>query len=162
MTDPIELAAGRLARKAVEWNPDTPYAEDDIRYGLAVKMGFYFIIVLTVLLGLITNELYNAALSMFVFWLLRNFTGGFHLRLTPCLIVSVTLFCTVPHIPIGDTTTVILTTISLIIVVLCSEKRTPRHLLLAAVLIGTNYAFQSSTIALTILAQSITLIRTRR
>ncbi|MFN0222142.1 accessory gene regulator B family protein [Paenibacillus sp. KR2-11] len=148
---------------AKSWDPSIEEHVEDIRFGVALRLNYYLVIFLTLLVGVLTHAFWNTVLTVISFVLLRRFTGGFHMpTLTWCLFVSVTLLSSIPHIPIVQGATYYLNLMSLLLVLAFSDKRTPDKLCGAVIMIITNLIFNSPIIAMTFLVQSVLLIKLRR
>jgi accessory gene regulator B len=163
MTDPIELTASKLAHLAKRWNPDITDDVEDIRYGVALRLNYYLIIAICLIIGLATHKVIETILSMSSFIILRRFSGGRHCpTLTMCLFVSVILLAGIPHIPpIGAAATYLLNALSLVFVVLFSERRQRENVMGAMIMFMANFIFNSEVISLAFIAQGLLLIKRR-
>jgi accessory gene regulator B len=162
MTDPIEIAAYKLAIKLKKWNPDIQGHVEDIRYGAAYYINYYSVIVISLIIGLITNELLWTCMSLLSFGILRRYTGGLHLpSLTSCAIFTIAVVSIIPHIYVNSLAIQIFNLVSFVLVCLFTEKGKNAKRI-ALMIICTNIIFLSSTLALNFFVQSLLLIKWRR
>ncbi|WP_163854570.1 accessory gene regulator B family protein [Paenibacillus elgii] len=162
MVDPIEYVSYKIAVKAKEADPENTDDVDQIRYGVALDIGFYSVILLTVAIGMITKEFWGTLIGMGAFYYLRKFTGGFHFSsLFVCTIVSVAILSIIPHIHLSEFTVVSLTFICIPLIIFFSNKDTKTKAI-ASLIVLINFVFISPAAALAFFAQSLTLIKLRR
>ncbi|KZE79346.1 hypothetical protein AV654_17915 [Paenibacillus elgii] len=163
MNDPIEIAAGKLAHLSKKWNPDITADVEDIRYGVALRLNYYLVILGCLIIGLATQKIMETIISMISFILLRRFTGGLHMpTLTLCFVISVGLLSGIPHIFLGKVASIAFNVLSLILVLLFSERRQRHNLMGASMLIGSNLILNSEAVSLSFFAQSLLLIHFKR
>lgn len=162
MVDPIEAVAYKVAVRLKKWNPDITAHVEDIRYGAAYYINYYSVIIVSLMVGFLTNELLWTSMSLISFGILRKYTGGFHLKsLTGCAVVTVILLSLIPHIKISDNWSIqVLNLASLLLIVLYTKNNPNKYM--GLMIVATNFMFSSSTIALTFLVQSLTTIKFNR
>lgn len=157
MKDPIESISYALAVKAKEWYPDLNRDVSDIRYGLALNLNFYGVIVVTLAIGLLTHAFPETALTMAGIWVLRRLTGGRHMpTLTLCFLFSVAVMAAIPHIHLSAYWTDWVNTAALLLTAMFTEYR--RRLPIAAAIIAVNFVLASDILALAFLSQVSTCI----
>ncbi|WP_161783541.1 accessory gene regulator B family protein [Paenibacillus tyrfis] len=163
ITDPIEKLAELLAIKAKSWDESIEFDVDEIRYGLSVRIAFALVIISTLLIGFLSERVVETTLTIFSFWLLRNLTGGFHLKsLTLCVVVSVILLSIIPHIQISPLILPYIGLLTLVIVIFFSENRDFKSLSLTFMIVFSSIFFSNSSISLSLFSQSLTLIKIGR
>ena len=162
MVDPIESAAYKVAVKIKKWNPEITAHVEDIRYGAAYYINYYSVIIVTLMIGLLTDELLQTFISLLSFGILRRYTGGFHLKsLTGCTAVTIILLSVIPHISIVGTWSIqSLNLVSIMLIVLNIKNKTNKYM--GVMLVVTNILFASSAIALSFFVQALTIIRLNR
>ncbi|MBU7320831.1 accessory gene regulator B family protein [Paenibacillus oleatilyticus] len=160
MNDPIEIVASKLAHLSKKWNPEITDHVEDIRYGVALRINYYSVVLGCLIIGFVTGKVLETIVSMISFILLRRFTGGLHMpTLTLCFFVSIALMSGIPHISLAQNISIVLNIISLVLVLFLSERRQRHNLMGACMLIGSNFILNSDVIAMSFLAQSVLLIR---
>ncbi|MDM5278778.1 accessory gene regulator B family protein [Paenibacillus silvae] len=97
-----------------------PADAEVIAYEVGRKLNFRVTIALTLLVSWFTGHLIGAIIAMCTFAFARRITGGLHLNLTMCTIVSVALFSTAPVIPMSTGAVVILSILLSIFYILLS------------------------------------------
>ncbi|OMF09538.1 hypothetical protein BK129_01395 [Paenibacillus amylolyticus] len=85
-----------------------PADAEVIAYEVGRKLNFRSTIIITLILSWFTGHLIGSIIAMSTFAFARKITGGLHLNLTMCTIVSVALFSTAPVIPMSTFAVVIL------------------------------------------------------
>ncbi|CAM4469910.1 accessory gene regulator B family protein [Paenibacillus xylanexedens] len=85
-----------------------PADAEVIAYEVGRKLNFRLTIILTLISSWFTGHLIGSIIAMSTFAFARKITGGLHLNLTMCTVVSVALFSTAPVIPMSTFTVVIL------------------------------------------------------
>ncbi|MDF2925195.1 MAG: putative accessory regulator protein [Paenibacillaceae bacterium] len=113
----IILGIARSAAKVIrKYSGDETASLDRMAAILALKLNTWLIIAATVLLSAFTGRLFESLIAMGVFVALRTNSGGRHMpNLDLCFLVSVSLFLTIPYIPVNNGWFMILFLICLII-----------------------------------------------
>jgi accessory gene regulator B len=132
------------------------------------------IVIETLIVGWLSGKLLETTLILFMFALLRFFSGGFHIRSTVgCNIVSTAICSGIPHIPVmNEQYTIILTVISLILIYFFApnvdintvvDKKYYKLLkYISLVIVSSNFLFLSYTLCIAFLIQSLTLFPLRK
>lgn len=102
----IEMVSRKFAMSVKRAYP--PANEEVIAYEVGRQLNFYSIVILTIGISLLSGHLIGSVAAMCTFAFARKITGGLHLKLTPCTIVSVSLFTVAPVIPMSTFCVVIL------------------------------------------------------
>ncbi|WP_411830314.1 accessory gene regulator B family protein [Paenibacillus alba] len=162
MRDPIEALAYKVAITVKKWDPGITEHVEDIRYKVAYYINYYSVIVISLLIGVMTNELIGTCLSLISFGILRKYTGGYHLKtLTGCAVLTIFLLSLIPHIYMGFFIPQILNIVSFLLVFFFSSKGNHARYL-SLMLIGSNLILNSPVVSLAFAIQSILLINSRR
>ncbi len=166
-----------LAQRAAEYiksrSPEHPASIPVLRHALAIIINMVMIIVLTVVVTAAIGTLDRAIVMMITFVILRQITGGYHLRSGIwCVVVSTSLFVGLTLIHVSETTILIMTMISILLILWFAPSRIEKQSripvkyypvlkVLGAVIVAINLLIGSEAIGLAVLAQSLLLIRLR-
>lgn len=154
----IEYAARKLSIRINKIIPDSNV--NIMAYSIGMKLNFYLIITLTIVIGLMTGHLIDSCMAMCGCAILRRLTGGRHLSLTACLVFSVLLFTTSPILPISFTFMILLTCLTILLLALYS-KVSAKNKSLSLALVCTNFLIFSPSLALVFAVQAASLINRR-
>ncbi|MGW8956226.1 accessory gene regulator ArgB-like protein [Paenibacillus sp. NPDC055715] len=170
----IETMAFKLANQIKRTVPDHPASIPVLKYALALIINASMIIVLTLLASFFTGRTAEAVMILVAFALLRQMSGGIHLKTgMACVVVTSVAFTAISCISLHSWWTNLFTGLSLLLV-LCfapsrieKQSRIPSRFypllrLLSSLLVCTNFVIGSSVVAVAFLIQSLTLIRGRR
>jgi accessory gene regulator B len=170
----IEPLALRMAQHIKSVVPDHPASVPVLKHALAVILNIGFITVATIIIALLTGKAREVFTIMIAFAFLRQMTGGIHLKSgMGCVVVSTLLFTGLSFITLDHKWTMIATGISMILILLFApagiEKQTripPKYFsvlkVVSLILVGFNLWFAAPFIAISVLAQALTLINVRR
>ncbi|SET49103.1 accessory gene regulator B family protein [Paenibacillus sp. NFR01] len=84
----LEKLSRHIALKIKQYDPDGPGSVEVLEYGIGLKLNLYAGILLTVLFGVLFSDVLSALLALGAFIALRKFSGGVHLPITVCSIVT--------------------------------------------------------------------------
>ncbi|MGM0882571.1 MAG: accessory gene regulator ArgB-like protein [Bacillota bacterium] len=170
----IDSLALRMAEGIKNAVPDHPASVGRLKYSLTFILNAVFIITLAVMVSLVTHKVFEAATVLFAFGLLRQVSGGIHLKSgTLCVVVSVSGVTALSFFSFQDSILVnLLTGISVIIMLLFApsgienqtriqKKYYPVLKVLAVLIVSSNFYIGSSIIACTFIVQAVTLILRR-
>ncbi|WP_179032168.1 accessory gene regulator ArgB-like protein [Paenibacillus kribbensis] len=170
----IETMASKLAKQIKDTVPDHPASVPVLQYALALIINASMIIILTLFASLFTGRMAEAATILITFALLRQISGGIHLKTgMACVVVTSVAFTFLSCITLDSWWTNLFTGIALMLV-LCfapsrieKQSRIPARFypllrLLSSILVCTNFVIGSSVVAVAFMVQSLTLIRGRR
>lgn len=152
----IESLSRKTSMTIKRWDSDITTSVDVLSYYIGYYINFLSIVLIPLIIGLFTQELAGTAIAIGGFALLRRYSGGFHLPLTPCAILCISMFSIFPHIAISQNTVIIVNVVALLIVG-CFANNRP----IAIIIVLTNFLFMSEPLALTFIAQALTLIKYR-
>lgn len=170
----LEHMSGKLALRIKSVVPEHPASPAVLKFAIAVILNVFFIISLTLAVSLLTDRTGEALQILISFALLRQVSGGAHLRSgMACVLLTAGLFTVLSFVDVNSTVILLMNGISLLIVLwlapLGIERQTriprahwPKLRLIAALLVVMNFAVGSSVIAASFLVQSISLILARR
>lgn len=165
----ITKLSGYLANSIRNGNPNAS-SFVVLRYALNAIINAIIIISFVLVIGLITGKFYESILAVLAFPVLRYFSGGMHLKSsTICNIISTIIILICVYMPISYWYNgIVLNIVSLILLVIFApsgikqskmKKENYKYLKLVALLIvGSNFVFQSPMLSLAFFAQSVTTI----
>ncbi|WP_138751781.1 accessory gene regulator ArgB-like protein [Paenibacillus sinopodophylli] len=170
----IEAIASSIAVGIKKVVPEHPSSVAVLQYSLALILNGAFIIGLSLLLSIITGKTAEVAIILISFALLRQVSGGLHLKSgMSCVLVSTGVATVLSLVNLGQTITLTITAISMLLMLLLApsniekQSRIPKRYYpilkaVSVVIVAVNLLIQSDVIALAFIAQGITLILTRR
>lgn len=166
----IESIANRLAAEIKRQVPEHPASQAVLRHSLAMVLNVGFIVIFSFVLSLWTGYTKEVGLIMLSFALLRQVSGGIHLKSgISCVIVTTSLFTALSFFHADLLYLQMMNTISLLLILryapsrIEKQSRIPKHhypklKAIAAAFVLVNFFLQSPIIAVTFLVQSLTLI----
>jgi accessory gene regulator B len=144
-----------VARVIHEANPEETSSTERLTALLALQVVNFGVIIASLTIGALTGRIWETALSVLTFVVIRMLTGGFHFKsLDSCFVVSTAVLSAIPHI---DVFPWVPTIVAIVLIGIYSRKRR----LLPILIIGANLIVGSPVIALAAAAQSLTLIERR-
>ncbi|AFC28751.1 Accessory protein regulator B [Paenibacillus mucilaginosus 3016] len=166
----IDHSAMKIATKIRE-NYEFAASEKVLFYALSLIINTSSAILITIIIGTLTNHLLNALLAIISFLVIRNVSGGFHLRSSlACCVFSTIMLVIFTHSTYKFSYLgYLLNLISLLIMLyqapfgIENYSRIPKKYysylkLIAVVLVTSNFFIQSSLLATVFFAQSLTLM----
>ncbi|MCD9023291.1 accessory gene regulator ArgB-like protein [Cohnella silvisoli] len=170
----IGLLSKRLATVIKTTVPDHPRSENVLAYAISFILNALFIISLSLIVSLFTGKVTEAATILVAYAVLRQVSGGMHLKSgTLCIVVS-TLGVTIVSFANFDYSVVlIMNAINVVLAVLFAPSRIEKQtripvrfyplLKIASILIvSINFIINSPILASAFLVQCLTLIKLRR
>ncbi|WP_405111728.1 accessory gene regulator B family protein [Paenibacillus sp. FSL K6-1217] len=170
----LEHMSGKLALRIKSVVPEHPASLAVLKFAIAIILNVLFIIGLTLAVSLLTGRTTEALLILISFALLRQVSGGVHLKSgMACVLYTATLFTLLSFIEVGSTAVLLMNGISLLIVLWLApigiERQTriprqhwPKLKVIAVILVAANVVAGSPVVAASFLAQSVSLIMARR
>lgn len=170
----IEAWAGKLASTIKKANEQHTAHEAVLKYALTIVINFIIPVCASLLIGWITEHFIDTALSLIAFTLLRAVSGGFHFKsANVCMVVTTCIISIPPHITILGQWILVLTSISFLLAVLLApanirgyarmpEKYFPIMKVLSLLIIGSNFIWGSSLLAVVFFIQGFLLLPLRR
>ncbi|WP_285074595.1 accessory gene regulator B family protein [Paenibacillus sp. UMB7766-LJ446] len=163
----LERLSRRIAISIKKADSDGPGTVEILEYELGLRLNWYTGLLLTVILSLVFGTFFGSLITLFSFVILRKFSGGVHLPITICSIVTGFVAALIPLINLDFETILLLNTISLIIVLLYApnefEYVNPtswdRWLKwISAALVAMNFVVKSPEITLAFFIQAILIL----
>jgi accessory gene regulator B len=166
----LERMAGWAAARIKLMVPEHPASYAVLRFALAVIFNIMLVISCTLLVSLVTGNTAEAGLILISFALLRQVSGGVHLKSgMSCVIVTTVMFTILSYVQAGPAGVQLMNGLSLLLVLLLApagiDKQTriprqhwPKLKIIAAVLVTMNFFIASPVIAAAFAAQSISLV----
>lgn len=114
----LERLSRRIALSIKAADPEGPGTVEILEYELGLRLNWYTGLLLTILLGLAFGTFIGALIALFSFVMLRKFSGGAHLPITICSVVTGVVAALIPLIHLNVEAMLFLNVISLIIVLL--------------------------------------------
>ncbi|WP_379141551.1 accessory gene regulator ArgB-like protein [Paenibacillus sp. sgz500992] len=170
----IDRISERIAYNIKKVVPDHPASQAVLKYALEVVLNVVFIIVITLAISLLTGNFSEALTILVSFALLRQSSGGVHLKSgVACVIFTTTLFTVLSFINVNLLVVQVMNAISFLIILWLApigiEKQTripkrhyPKLKIIGLVLVATNVIICSSAIAVSYFAQSLSLLIARK
>ncbi|MFS0726121.1 accessory gene regulator ArgB-like protein [Paenibacillus sp. 1P07SE] len=127
-------------------------------------------IVLSLTAGYLLGALADTLVVLIAMALLRNLTGGYHFQSpTACILISSTVVAAIPHIPFSDAWFIPCAAVAMLLIILfapsdlkgvttLSARRLLVMKLVALAIVGSNFFIESHLLALSFLAQVLTII----
>ncbi len=172
MIDQLALKAATYIKKKAP--ADHPTSIAVLKHALAILINMVMIIFVVIVITSMLGTVKQAVISMISFAILRQITGGYHLKSgIYCVIVSSLLFIFLPIIYLPDSIVIYFTLASMLLCALfapsdiAKQSRIPAkfypHLkVLGIFVIASNLLFVSNIVALSFLVQTLLLIKWRR
>lgn len=170
----IPRLAQITARRIKAAVPDHPASYDVLLFSLLAVLNVAGIVILSLLISLFTDKLPETITALISFAVLRQLSGGLHLKSGDwCVIVSTLGIALVSFADFPRAIDMLLTAISFVLAILYAPSRIrnqtriperyyPLLKISACVLIALNFLIGSSVIAAAFFVQALTLIRGRR
>ncbi|MGF7050772.1 accessory gene regulator B [Paenibacillus sp. DS2015] len=170
----IESLALKIAIGIKQSAPNHPSSVDVLKYGLALLLNIVFIITGSLMISMVTGKVTHVVAILISFAVLRQLTGGIHLKSgMSCMICSITLFTVVSFANFDGYYVELLTGASLLLILLFApsgmneqsaipERYYPLLKLIALILVSLNFIIVSPVIAASFFIQSLTIVRGRR
>lgn len=170
----IQEISLKLATQLKRIVPEHPRSVEVLKYGISFLINTFSIIVLSIIISVFTGHTLDAVIALISYALLRQVSGGFHLKSGGlCIAISTLGITMISFSDFNQNIIYILTIASLVIVLLFAPseigkqtrippKYYPLLKVLCLVIVGSNFLFCSSVLASSFLVQSLTLVRGRR
>jgi len=170
----IEAMAGALAARVKRVVPEHPASEAVMKYSLTLIINGTSIIGLSLLISLVTGRFYEALTVLIAFALLRQMSGGIHLKSgTVCMVVSTVGVTLLSYASFSTEYVYGFTAVAALLALIYAPSRiekqsriNPKYYPLLRVysvlLISINFLIGSPVIAASFFLQGLTLIRKGR
>lgn len=166
----MNILSYKLATIIKQANPQETSSVEVMQYALNIILNGLLIVIVSLLIGGVTDRLSDTAIVLFSFAVLRFFSGGKHLKTAAaCNVFSITLCSSIPHISYLFQDHVWLINIASLLLILAFapspdiHAQVPLHWypwmkLVSILMVSANFFVASSVIGLAFLAQSLTVI----
>ncbi|OZQ66037.1 hypothetical protein CA600_12310 [Paenibacillus sp. VTT E-133280] len=84
----LEKLSRHIAIKIKSDDPQGPGSVEVLEYGIGIQLNLYFGIISTVIFGYIFSNVLSSMIALLSFMALRKFSGGVHLPITLCSLVT--------------------------------------------------------------------------
>ncbi|OKP91362.1 accessory gene regulator ArgB-like protein [Paenibacillus sp. P32E] len=170
----INVLALKIASKIKEAAPTHPASIAVLSFSLALLINAFAIVSLTVIIALFTNKVGAAITALLSFAVLRQLSGGIHLKSGMGCIALTTGIMTFISFTNPNQTSIFLLNITSVALVLIfapsrierqsriPEKYYPHLKIVSALLVSMNFLISSPIVSVSFFIQSITLIKPRR
>jgi accessory gene regulator B len=167
----IEYLSLRIANHIKAAVPEHLTSVAVLKHSVGIILNVLFIVGLTIGMSLITGKVKEASLLLLMFAILRQMTGGIHLKSGIGCVLTTSITCiALSFLSLNYNWTIAATILSIVLILIYApsgiekQSRIPKRYYpflkcIAVALVGTNLIFASSVIAISFLVQSITLIR---
>lgn len=169
----ISYLSGKLADSLKAAVPNHPTSTAVLKYSISFLLNAVFVIVLSLTVSLFTGHWKEALTVLAAFPLLRQVSGGIHLKSSmTCVLVSTGGTTLLSFLSLDYTWTIALTCVSCLLVLLFApsriekQSRIPRKYypllkLISLLIVSSNFWIASPVLAGTFLVQAVTLIKVR-
>ncbi|MEK5060454.1 hypothetical protein BK126_04305 [Paenibacillus sp. FSL H7-0326] len=167
----IDTAARKISVYIKQQVPEHPSSVEVLEYSIGMFLNIAAIIIGSLGVSYLTGNTTEIIIILISFSLLRQVSGGIHLKTgTACAVVSITLFTLISFFNTDrDTLIHAITVITLLIVLIYApsnfekqhnvpKKFYPLLKLISFIMVMTNFVFVSDALAISFFIQSITLI----
>ncbi|MBX4149871.1 accessory gene regulator B family protein [Paenibacillus sp. FSL W7-1279] len=167
----IEGLSKRIAEGIKRQVPDHKSSVSVLKHAITIILNVLCIVVFTLLISIFTGNVKQAVIALTGFAVLRQFSGGYHLKTgAGCIAFTTALFTLVSFADMGNASILVITALSLLLVMLFApsriekQSRIPRKhyvklRLISCFIVMFNFGLQSPTLAVIFLVQAISLIR---
>lgn len=167
----IEGLSERIAERIKRRVPDHPSSVPVLKHALAILFNVMFIVVFTLLISIFSGNVREAVIALTGFAILRQFSGGYHLKTgAGCIAFTTALFTLVTFVDMGIAAVLVMNALSLLLVMLFAPSRIERQSripskhysklrLISCFIVMFNFVLQSPTLAVIFLIQAISLLR---
>lgn len=165
----INSLSRRLAVGIKNIVPESPQSVEVLKYSLSFVLNFVFVVVLSLLISIFTGHVYDAVIAMVSYAILRQVSGGYHLKSGMlCVVVSAAGITAISLADFSDRVTIWATIGALILCAIFSPQMKnhtripgryyPLLKVISVLMVATNFLFNSPVIAAAFFVQGLTLI----
>lgn len=167
----ISKVANKMAVWLIDRSPNARYSVASIEFILIIILNVLLTIFVSLPIALILGHFIETAVILFASFILRQYSGGYHMSESwRCIVTTVILSNVIPYIHISTITVLILTGLSGVLAAIFAPSRIEldtvipkseyKYLrILSVQIICFNFLFLSPVLAITFALQSISLIR---
>ncbi|THF73100.1 accessory gene regulator ArgB-like protein [Cohnella fermenti] len=166
----IEKLALSIATSIKNVDKDQTPSIEVMKFSLITILHTLFTMIVITVIGFIFGEPWITFYGLLYFMFLRFFSGGYHLHSSNlCTLLSITLMCSAPFIPITKEMIIYGNCVNLIMVAIFApsnikgfaqipEKYFPILKLVSIVIVGANFLIQDPALTIVAIFQSILLL----
>lgn len=166
----LEQLSGWIAARIKETVPEHPASYAVLKFAMAIVLNVVFVTGFTLLVSLVTGNVGEAGLILISFALLRQVSGGVHLKSgLACVLFTTGLFTALSYVQLDMFYVQLMNSLSLLLVLLFApigidkqtripEKHWPKLKFIGAALVITNIFIASPVIAASFTAQAVSLV----
>jgi accessory gene regulator B len=169
----IDNMAHRIAVSIKKNVPDHPTSIAVMQHSLSFILNTVFIISFSLIIAFFTNKIGEAALALVTYAILRQVSGGAHLKSgVLCVVVSTLMIVGISLMSFNSEIVLIVNVLTVILALLLSPKihrRTrikPKYFpllkIISVLIISTNFFIESPVLATAFFIQTLSLIPGRR
>ncbi|KZS47799.1 accessory gene regulator ArgB-like protein [Paenibacillus glucanolyticus] len=166
----IEGLSKRIAEVIKRQIPDHNSSISVLQHAAAILLNVMLTVIFTLLISAFTGNAKQALISMIGFAVLRQFSGGFHLKTgAGCIAFTTVLFTLVSFVDVNHVTVLVMNVLSLLLVMMFApsriekQSRIPREhyyklRLISCFIVMLNFGLQSPTLAVIFFIQALSLV----
>ncbi|AIQ29403.1 hypothetical protein P40081_15545 [Paenibacillus sp. FSL P4-0081] len=170
----IEHLARLIARKIKKEVPNHHASTEVLEFSLSILINAAMILISTFLISIFTGRIVETIVALIAFPILRQVSGGFHLKTgMGCVLFTTILMTAISYSDFNNSTIVVLGIISLLLAIFYApsgienqsripEKYYPLLKVISIFIISINFFILSPVIASAFFVQTLTLIKLRR
>jgi len=167
----INTLAGKLAMGIKKIVPESPQSVEVLRYAISFILNAFFIIGASLLISLFTGKVIEVTIILIGYALLRQVSGGVHLKSgTLCIVISTAGATALSFVSFDRNTLILVTVVSLLLALVYAPSRIDKQTripakyypvlkLLSLLIISSSFVIHSAALASAFLLQTLTLVR---
>lgn len=136
----IDKLADKLAFRLNAYTGNKHIAVDFVRYQISVYISVFIISSVSLVIGYVTSSFYETLAALLLLGIFRSLTGGFHLNLDVCTIVTILLITMIVHLDVGHVQ--VLNVLSIVLVILFGKSGKVGMTSVIMILINMIFPFQ--------------------
>ena len=169
----IEAISLRVASGIKSRVPEHPASVAVLQYAVKLFINTFSIIAFTLLVGALTGRLMETAVAMGAFAILRQVSGGYHLKSSVlCIVLSTLAFTLLSYADFNTVTTQVMNGAAFLLALIYAPSRIEKQTripvryfkylkLIALGIITVSFFIDYSVLAAALLVQAMTLVRGR-
>ncbi|MFC4103101.1 accessory gene regulator ArgB-like protein [Paenibacillus xanthanilyticus] len=167
----LQYMSGVLAAELKRRVPEHPASEAVLKFSISFILNTVFVVIFSLILSVFTGKTSDAITVLIVFAVLRQFSGGIHLRSgVACVVVSAIGTTLISYADFNYTWTILLNVVAILLVLIYApsnidkQTRIPKKYYpflkgISLVIVGVNFFIANPVISAAFLVQGITLVR---
>lgn len=170
----IDAVSRRIAARIKSAVPEHPRSEQVLAYSISFLLSNLSVVLLTLFISLLLGKFVEAAIALFSFAVLRQVSGGYHFKSAwLCIVISTAVVISITYANYGNSITILLTSISLLLALLYAPSRIDRQTripkkyfpllrVLSVLIIFAGFLIGSSILTTAFFVQCLSLVHLRR